>query len=614
MKLSLGKSLWDRLPHTRMVKKVVGDLAGAKARQELLGACGYAKRPEGLAARLGVELERHLPLNTSPEAVAEFGRYFDQLNVQTLALVEAREPLPRLDASIPASQVELAPSQWRRLWPWLGGQRFLRLARAHLVGRDAALAAALAASLSDFCRFNPPLMGPAWASAGLMATRSLNWLLALRMIGDPVRLGAEVVVSVLMHLALVGQVLAEDLAQAPGRAAPAAALLLLGRSLPFLPQAESWRSQGQAKLLEALAAYGRPGPPRPTRQLGLDTHWAALAGWALGRDWARDHLAETLAPLALACRSLAEPWGPGRGWGYDPVRSVLEFDSTGEPLFGPGANLAAVVLGQARLRAHRRVDEGLFWLIGPEAAEWLRQLAGGGDPGAGDLPGAGLSWLAAEAGGRKVGLRLCSAPRQAAGPGWGARSLDLSVSLDGQPLLALPGPPAEGPLAGVLEARAAHSVVRVDAREPGPGRVRIEGLESTDNHLFISLAFDGYARLPDPVNLRRRVHLDRRRGVITVVDQISAGSQHQVELLFQLPPGAQARPLDQGGLELDGDFGRYHLAVDQACRVEVLQGRTDPALGWRSTREGQTVPSPVVRLVTRQVGDVTLTTVFTPLA
>lgn len=612
MKRPEGKSIWNRLPRARLVKSVLGNLDGPKARERFLASCGYAAKSEGLVARLGIELERSLPLKVGAGPLAEFEQFFDSVSAVALAQIEAKQPTPKIDASAPASQVRLSAADARSLWPWHSGQRVLRMARAHLVGRDASLAMAVSSALGDFCRFNPPLMGPAWAGVGLVAVRSLNWLMALRMIGDPLRLGADRVVSVLMHLGLIAQVLAEDLAQGPPRVVPAAGLIFLAKCLPFMDQAEKWSQLGETSLNLALAAYGQAGPSPSTSQVGLDAHWAALCCWLLGKQWAQGGVQLGLARLIGLGRTVAAPWGSGQGWGNSRAPSVLSFDATVHDTFAPAANLAAVVLNEPDLRAGRKVDETLFWLIGPECGEWLRQLAGGATPATGSLVGAGMAWLAAEPGGRKVSIRVCAAPSRKEAEPWVARSLDLAIDLGGHPLLATPGPGEGGLLAEYLMSRAAHSVVRIDGREPSAGRVRVEGMESGEGHQFMALAFDGYASLEDPVHLRRRVHLDTNRSIITVVDQLTAKGQHGVEVMFHLPPGSRVEQSTGQGLNLLGAFGRVLMEPDRQCAVEVMEGQNDPPLGWRSDAVGRVAAAPVIRLHTRLVGSATLTTVLAP--
>lgn len=600
------------MQRNRAAKKIAARLGDDRAREALLALCGYSGHPEGLVARLGVELARALPLHTTPADLDEFGRRFDKVRLMTLARVEAREPAPTVDAAIPASRVELGVRRAERLWPFVSGQRVLRLARAHLVAEDAFFAVAAATALREFCQINPPLMGPAWAGSGLVAVRAVNWLLALAMLGDPSRLGADLVVTVMLHISIMAQVLAEECARPDPPVTAAAGLLVVAHTLPFVPQAEEWMASARQALALGLDGYAEPGPARPCRQVGVDAHFAALACWAMGRQKAAEGPASGLARLAGMCRAMAPPWSPAMEWGHTPVRSMLELDPADHLPYGPAANLAAVVLNDPDLRAGREPDEGLFWLIGPQAPEWLRQLAGGRPPGVEDLPGAGLTWLAAKTGRGQAALWVRSSPRLPAGPAEAAGALDLGLALDGHVILALPGPAGEGPLAGFLASRSAHSTLRIDGVDPGSGAVEVRGLESGPNHLFAALSFDGYAALEDPVRLVRRVHLDTKNGIVTIVDQVLAAGRHKVELFFHLAAGVEVEPDAEGGLLLGGPFGRVVLKTDRACRGEVVRGRDDPPLGWRADGGGGVHPAPTLRLEAAIVGEAGFTTVLAP--
>jgi hypothetical protein len=150
----------------------------------------------------------------------------------------------------------------------------------------------------------------------------------------------------------------------------------------------------------------------------------------------------------------------------------------------------------------------------------------------------------------------------------------------------------------------------VDEAEPRGGGVALESLESGARHLFIAASFDGYAHLPDPVILRRRVYLDLAQGLISLVDQVQAQGRHLCEIFFRLPVGAQVQALGDGSLLMEGSFGRVFLRPEAKAHVSLLLGRSNPTLGWVATRLGQVVPAPVVRIQALVEGNARLTTVL----
>jgi hypothetical protein len=601
------KEWWARLAGAGVARKMARRLGGSEAQGRLLAELGYGGNPAGLAARVALELGRALPLADGPAGLRAFGRHLPGREVMAEARAEALSPYPQPEAPPqPASALRLDAGEEAALWPWTSGQRVCRLARASRLAGEAELARAAAESLAEFCRRNPPLLGPGWREGFTVAVRAASWLWAWRFLGQA--FPAEQTATVLVHLRLMSQLLAQALEadQRPGplQAGPAGALVLLGRALTVLPEAEAWRELGAARLGPALAAWQEPGPALPTHQAVAACEWGGLSLWLGSREgWELPGVVGGLRHLAVLCRGLAPPWGPGRGWGAAGRRGVLGLEAGADPATA-AANLAAVLITDPELRAGRVLDERLFWLYGPEAAERLRQLAGGGVPAAADHPGAGLTGLFAIRGGQRLGVWLRTGPRGQP-PGGEAQALALCLCLDGKALLPPPGPPGSGPLAGHLASRQAHSAVVVDGAEPGPGVVELESLTGS----FCAASFDGYRSLADPVRLRRRVYLDAPAGLVTVVDQVQGSGQHQCEVLFHLPAGSRARA-GAGGVELTGPWGRALFTPDPKARVEVVSGRDQPPLGWQSLAGGRVGPAPVVRVWAPVVGSARLTNVF----
>lgn len=620
------KGLWSRLGRSRLAARVAEDLGGDKAQAELLRLAGYSRQPQGLASRMAADLVALLPLRLTPESLRAFGRGFPGPALLEAARREAEADLagpagPGAKSPLPASQLRLSPEEEAAWLPWTSGQRFLRLARAYAVSGDGDLAEAAWAQLERFCLANPPLLGPGWASGALLAIRAANWLWGMRFLATPAGLaGLDAARGplplALLHLRLTGLVLAQELDAGRAEASTAAvepvaaasALLHLGRCLPCLPEAGAWWEAGRLGLGEALAAWTRPGQTegaRPWAEAVAAAEWGGLGLWLGSAAGAQmPGVVEGVRRLAGLGRSLAPPWGGGSLWGWSTHAPVLGLDPRPEKAAGGAANLAACLLSAPELRAGRELDERLYWTLGPEAGEKLRQLAGGPVPGAGDWPGAGLVGLCASGAGRKAGIHL----NASASP---ALALALDLHLEGRPLLAPPGPAGKGPLGPYLAGRSAHNAVLIDRREPSPGgRVVLEALEQGPRHLFLAASYDGYAGLKDPVHLRRRVFLDLESGLVNLVDQVQAEGQHVCEVLFHLPPETRVEPAGQGSFMLSGPFGQALFKPEPKAKVTLVTGRSNPPLGWQALDLGRVVPAPVLRLRAAVVGNVRLTNVI----
>ena len=614
------KSMLDRLTKSRWAAKLADDLGGNEAQTQLLVDCGYAGQTEGLATRIAAELERALPLALDSTSLQAFGKCFDGLEMMARVRREADDLLPAFpdQTAPPSSQMRLTPEEIHHRWAWISGARSLRLARAWRLTGDAQIALACGRSLERFCRHNQPLMNWGWLQNSHLAVRALNWLWALRFLGDLAVLKSETIMLSILHLRLIGQVLTQDLESkgqnlGPDDAASAGALLFLGRCLPFLPEAEHWWLLGQDTLGTAITSYTQaPSPTEaaPTAQVQQATDWGGLGLWLARHNNIRiENLEKGLRDLALFCRASAPPWGASLNWGWHPGGALMELDAAWVDPFTQAANLAAVLLDDPDVRAARVLDERLFWLFGPRVTEALRHLAGGGALGSMDLPAAGLSGLAAQSQDHCITVWLRTAPRIAGISGGSANdALGIAVAVDGHPLFITPGPVGSGPLSPYLKSRAAQSALVLDGAEPGPGRVYLEGLESSGRQGFCVASYDGYSTEEEPLELRRRIFLDGAAGIITLVDQVRGQGQHSCELFFHLPPSAQVERDPGGCIQINGVFGQAWLRPEPNAEVRIARGRSHPQMGWMALEPGEITAAPVVALRMAVEGNARITT------
>ena len=608
--------LFSRMIKPGAASKVAEELGGAKALEALLIQAGYAGKPKGLAKRFATELKKALPLCLDQATVRAFGSQFKGAKVMAAARQEAAA-LPSPDQAPdlrPASQIIPEPDEIDRNWPWLGGQAAARLAQAGLVGGDGELARDALRAMDRAAKKYPPLLGLGWAREGWLALRAVNWLLAFRFLAEqgPAEPGA--VARCVLHLQIMGLVLEQRLKSVKGQYSPvdvpaAGALLFLGKTLVFLPVAKAWLKLGSRALGPSLSAWsnGEDHPATGTPLAGA-CQWAGLALWlGMKHNLKLPGVVAGLQKLAAFCRALAPPWGDGATWGRDEERGVWDLAGGVVDPLTSAANLAALLLKDPAIRSGRALDQGAYWLFGTGVYESLRQLAGAPAPGAASLAGAGVAAVGAQSNGRRVGLQLNLCP---SGENLRPSGLAFCFSLGGLPVLQRPGPVTGGPLADYLGSRPAHNALVLDKREPGPGKVRLEGLDLGTGHAFISASFDGYSSLTDPVLLRRRLFLDLASGIITVVDQIHSAAEHLCQVFFHLPPETDIIESGQGDVLLKGAFGRVMFLPDSSAVLNRAKGGTNPPLGWRCRREGRVEPSPSLVVGANIVGRVSLTNTF----
>lgn len=578
------------------INKVREELTGSKARVRFAARCGYPGQPQALMQRLHARLQEILPLFTSPSQLALFGKIFDGRKLMEDTRQEA--------LNFPSG--EAGPAE---LWPWQSGQAGLRLARAARLTGEGEFSRGFARWLDALLAALRNPTGPSWQDNRMMSTRALNLLFSLRFTDNPHKLPPDTCVDVILHLYLAGQILEQELNDnpetQPEQAQAAGALLFLGSSLDFLPEAEHWLKLGTERLGPALLAHGNGRALYSIGQLDCALMWGCLGLW-MGRrqQLVMPELIAAIHKLAGWLRSLSPPWlkhshAADQHWG------PLNFSSQNA---GEVANLAALLMTDPALRGPRQTSELLFWLLGPDVEENLRKLAGGRAPGAVDLPSAGLSGLCANWRRRALGIWLTTGPRAGQSQNHAPinHSLSLFIFRQGHPLLQTPIPASRGSLANYLKSRQATNAVVIDNHPPVGGLVEVEGLEHNAAHLFMAASYSGYQHLADPVLIRRRVFMDNSAGVIHIVDQIQGKQQHLCSLYFHFPPQAIVSKAPRGGfiIELDGE--QWWFKSDVKAQVSLVRGQVEPPLGWALAGANSMLPSPTILMQAQIVGSARL--------
>jgi hypothetical protein len=386
-----------------------------------------------------------------------------------------------------------------------------------------------------------------------------------------------------------------------------AALALLGRALaPVHHPAVAWYQFGESRLWrEILTQYYEDGVNHEmaTGYHRLVTEMCLLSAMSADRagapppDAVWDRLKEAVRYSAACTRP--DGWAPAVG-DNDSSR-VITFDRRHTRDHGELITVGAGVFG---LALPGRADDcaAVPWLLGvpsvepgfPEATP-LRPFPASGIV----IVRQGGNYLYADLGG--VGLR---------GRGGHGHNdaLGFELALGGGPVFVDPGTPCyTGDLKRHRLARttASHNVVRVDGQEQaplvGPWRIGNDaavrdvrtGVEGDE--MVISAEHAGYARLPDPVVLRRTWRFDVRRGRLVLQDQISSRGAHRVERFFHVAPGTRIA-MEDGGATLVLPTG-----VVVRCRWRPDAGaRLTP--GWVSDSYGSERPAEVLVLDTSVEG------------
>ncbi|MDR1396707.1 MAG: heparinase II/III-family protein [Desulfarculales bacterium] len=603
--MAVLRQLLVKMGSDRTIRKVRTQLVGARALTRFLMDCGYPASPQALMKRLHDRLHSILPLATSPLELAVFGRLLDG----PLLMERARN----LPLHFPSAQ----DTELSGLWPWLTAGSALELARANCLTGE--FVRSLTRWLGEMLSNLAPPAGLGWQDSRILASRAINLLFCLRFTDNPHKMSAGLCGDLLLHLYLTGQVMEQNLNGALSASSSvsynyqthlACALMFLGFSFDFLPEAGKWRDQGCAALGPAFQSC--PQEAGSLEEMSAALRCACLGMWLGGRQEASlPGLREAVRVQAMELRAAAPPW-TDQFFSVSPLPAgPLCFSS--DP--GQESSLAAVLLEDPQLRGPRRVTELLFWLYGPEVEDKLRQLAGGSAPGVVYM--GGLAGLTRRLGRERVSLWLSCPPSSlpslsAFAPQSSAamltHPLSLSIFRGGQPLLLPPSRLEKGPLSVYFNSRAATNSLLLDDKEPGPGQVVVDALEHDQRYMFMAARFNGYMNLPDPVMVRRRIFVDYGARLINITDQIQGVAQHVCLLYFHFPPHAVIQKYQKGGHVVSINKEKWWFKTESKAISELIRGQANPPLGWALQRDGSVSPSPSLTVRLTSVGSARFST------
>lgn len=119
---------------------------------------------------------------------------------------------------------------------------------------------------------------------------------------------------------------------------------------------------------------------------------------------------------------------------------------------------------------------------------------------------------------------------------------------------------------------------------------------------------DGYCRLSDPVQHRRRLEFDADERTLRIIDTLTCKASHVVDISLQFAEACVV------SVEGDGVVARQAVATLEATcthagfAVQVLHGSDDPPAGWVSRSFDRKIPAPMVRWTGRITGDTIIVT------
>ncbi len=528
------------------------------------------------------------------------------------------------------------------LWELNRHLHIVTLAQAYALGRDVRYFDVIRRHLESWFVSCPYRMGPNWSSALEAAIRLINWSVAWQLLGgassplfenaEGARLRQRWLDSIYQHAQFVQGNFSLYSSANNHLIGEAAGLFVAALTWPCWLRARVWLAEAKAILeREILLQNASDGVNREQavsyQQFELDLLLLPLlAGGASGQKFSPafesrvEAMMEYLASIMDAGGNIPM-FGDsddalvvkfGQGGGYCPYRSLL---ATGAILFRRGDFKAKA----------RGLDDKARWLFGEDAdtvyegldlsATQLpirRAFSEGGYYILGcDFETGNEIRLVADAG--LVGYQTIAAHGH-------ADALAFTLSVGGEEFLIDPGTYAfhtQGPWRRYFRGTAAHNTLRVDGMDqsrPGGSFMWLRKADArctlwrpSDDRDVFEGSHDGYAHLPDPVEHRRRISLDKRARQVVIEDIVLMSGTHEIELFFHC--SEQCRVETAPGCCLISRDGRtliLRLPEAPGATTRVHCGTLAPISGWVSRRFDEKQPAPTIAWRARLAGDVVL--------
>lgn len=397
--------------------------------------------------------------------------------------------------------------------------------------------------LADWCRCNPPYLGPNWKCGQEAAIRVMHLAMAALLLGQVDTASAALCNLVQLHLQRIAPTLSYAIGQDNNHGTSEAAALFIGGSwLERLGECEGsqWARQGRHWLAErAQRLIGADGS---FSQYSLNYHRVMLDTYSMAEVWRRHLDLPAFPPLMLARLRAAQRWlyemvdpatGDGPNVGANDGARLLPLAEVPYRDYRPSVQLAAALFCGQRAYAERGSwDHPLLWLgLDPALPDADRPVSRVADDG-------GFAVMR-----RGAVMAMLRYPRFRFRPSQ-SDALHLDLWLGGQNLLRDAGTYGYNTAAQWLEyfsGPAGHNTVQFDDRAQMPrlGRFLLGNWLRT-RHLEVlredaaSVRFGAGYRDGWGASHLRRVVLDGER--LSVMDEVG-GFAHKAVLRWRLAPG-----------------------------------------------------------------------------
>lgn len=507
------------------------------------------------------------------------------------------------------------------VWELNRHYHLVTLAKAYYLTGDETYAEEVCRQIECWIDDNQPFIGINWYSALELSIRLISWVWTVGFIWESksftTAIQGRILPSIYLQASFINRHLSKYSSANNHLIGEAAGLFIIGTIFSDFKEAEKWVNKSAKILLEeALKQINPDGSPgeQATEYLLFVLDFYFLVIRLANRN--NFHFSQTmLQRIRKACDFLDQLQDSGDNiplfGDSDDGRASYLSEKVSHCSF---ISIADSVLDSGSSKVD---DEYGFWLLGPKKSE---------KPPTGFQDKRRESKLFEDGGvavlkNKKATLYFDCGPL-----GYGsmaahghADALSLVLTVGGQPVFIDPGTYLYHNARTWREyfrGTSAHNTIRIDGQDQATAAgtfiwsrhfsCRVLSFESDGKSDQLTAEHDGYVHLKDPVIHRRTIKFDKTSNCIQIHDIVDCEDTHLVEQYFHVAPECEVARGNANIWFIERDTVKVKVTCSHDFDTSLIQGDTDPPLGWFSRGFGHKQPTGVLR----QSRKISATTLF----
>ncbi len=503
------------------------------------------------------------------------------------------EDLRLIDLSSPEDPI--------RVWEPSRGHQFLTLARASRLAPEHSkiYLNELASQLDDWIATNPTGYGVNWGNAMEAAIRATNWFWAIATAGTE-NLPPETLGRVTRSLQQHGRFIRLNLEGTRlrvgnHRIADLMGLAAIGQAVEGDPELDRAARFAAAQLTQEVTRQvnGDGGSFEGSGLYhGLVLEMLAIGVLSLDRsgiavpEEVRGRIAE-MVEFALAIR---HPDGRTAQYGDSDSGRILPGGFERPPSHDAVIWTTAAILGMGR-PLPGDPDPEVAWTLGVDVWQEMASRPEADPARRSSFPETGIYLLEGEE--SKAIVDCGSVGKEGFGGHAHNDALSFEWSLGRHPVIVDTGTVSYTGDPGArneMRSTAAHPTPAVDREELNPIRPDwifrldeasppfVTSFDESENEVSLEAGHDSYSRLADPVAVRRKMLLQRKTGVLEIVDRFEGKGRHVISMPLPLHPDVGIREVDGSTASLEVGGRTVEVSVEGAT-LTVEEGRYSQGYG-----------------------------------